>query len=97
MTVTDILVMATARASRQDRTRFTFDPATGALVVTPELDRKIRKALKRAARSIAFRLCLSYPRIYLNLSLLKVRKLFIKGRIARLHILRFLAGDLLKL
>jgi hypothetical protein len=41
---------------RKGASRFAFDPATGTLIITPELDRKIRKALGRAARRVAFRL-----------------------------------------
>jgi hypothetical protein len=44
------------RNRRKDASRFSFDPTTGALIISPELDRKICKALSRAARRIAFRL-----------------------------------------
>src|SRR6267378_2168922 len=41
--------------STKTRSNFTFDPATGALVITPNLDLVIRKALMRVRR-IKFRL-----------------------------------------
>jgi hypothetical protein len=43
----------------QSRTRFAFDPTTGALIVDPDLDLKIRKALLGEARSITRRLYLN--------------------------------------
>jgi hypothetical protein len=49
------------------------DPATGTCVISPELDRKIQKALKRAARGIAFRLLLRLPLLEFECYLLKLR------------------------
>ena len=49
-----------AESRIERRTPALFNPATGTRVITPELDRKIRKALRSAARRIAFHLYLRY-------------------------------------
>jgi hypothetical protein len=64
MTTKKILSPRTAADRRKGASRFVFDPATGALVVDPNLDLKIRKALTRAARRIAFRQQLRLPVLY---------------------------------
>src|SRR5260221_7531977 len=57
----------------QQRERFTVDPATGALIISPELDLIICKTLRREARRIAFRLRLRQPLFEINYLALKVR------------------------
>jgi hypothetical protein len=77
------------RDAVQGRSGFTFDPATGALKISPDLDRKIRKTLRRAARRITFRLLLRQPRF-------EIEHLALKVRHAGLRLFRELAGDLSK-
>ena len=74
----------------QRRSRFTFDPATGALIVTPDLDREIRKAIMRTVRRLKFRL-------YLRSARLQAIKLKLKIIRALLHFVGYLRGDSLKL
>ena len=83
----EILVPRAAPDRGQGSLRFTFDPTTGALIVSPDLDLKIRKSLTRAARQIAFRLFLRRCRF-------EVEYLALKMRYARLRLLRYLAGKL---
>jgi hypothetical protein len=71
------IVVRLTRNGPQRRNRISIDPATGACVISPDLDRIIRKALKRAARHIALRL-------YLHSFDLKRRELAIKLRYALL-------------
>lgn len=59
------------------------DPTMGAKVITPELDRKIRKALAREVRLIDLSLkC--------HLALLYLSKLFLEARSALLHVVEYL-------
>ena len=60
------------------------------MVISPELDRKIRKALWRAAYLIAFRLYLRLPGIYFRLFAIELQK-------TRVHVLRYLNRHLLEL
>jgi len=53
------------------RSGFLLDPATGALVVSPNLDRKIRKALMREVRRMRYALYLLKARLYLETLWLK--------------------------
>ena len=64
------------------RTPALFNPATGTKVITPELDGKIRKALRSAARRIAFHLYLRY--VFLSLC-----KLAVEIKQVRLHASRY--------
>jgi hypothetical protein len=41
-----------------------LDPASGALIVSPDLDLKIRKALRNEARRIAYRLYFAQAVLY---------------------------------
>jgi len=84
------IVLGIAGNRRQVRSRFVFDPATGALIVSPELDFKIRKSLRRAARRIARRARLRQLRFEIKYSALKVR-------LSALYRLRNLRRVLLKL
>jgi len=63
--------------STKTRSNFTFDPATGALVITPNLDLVIRKALMRVRR-IKFRL-------FLRRRFLQVEYLTLQARSSALH------------
>lgn len=83
----------------QRRSRFTFDPTTGALVVSPDLDLKIRKALSREVRRIKvslflrqFRLKIEYLTLKARCTLLRMRRYllsdFINSRRRRLHDIR---------
>lgn len=67
-----------------------FNPALRTLVITPDLDLKIRKALKRAARRLAFRALLRYLRF-------QIEYLALKSRLAVLRVLRKFAGKLAEL
>jgi hypothetical protein len=67
-----------------------FDPTSGTKVITPDLDRKIRKALRRAARQIALHL-------FFRSLLLKPGHFVVELRYARLKATRYLYGCLLKL
>jgi hypothetical protein len=67
-----------------------FDPTPGTKVITPDLDRKIRKALRRAARQIALRL-------FFRSLLLKPSNFAVELRYARLKAIRYFYGCLLKL
>jgi hypothetical protein len=60
---------------------FAFDPASGALVVSPDLDLKIRKAILAEARSIQLRLYFSLLSLYFRKLTLQVR--YTNLRIAR--------------
>ena len=64
------------------RTPALFNPATGAKVITPKLDKKIRKALRSAARRIAFLL-------YLRDVFLSLCKLAVEIKQVRLHASRY--------
>ena len=55
------------------RSRFVFDPATGALIVSPELDLKIRRALGREVSRIKRRLFVSRLLLKFNYFALKAR------------------------
>ena len=57
-----------------------FDPTTGALIITPDRDLKIRKALRREARRIAFGLRLRKPLFEIKYFVLKARYAFLKLR-----------------
>jgi hypothetical protein len=63
-------------------------PAQGAKVISPALDRKICRSLKRSARILAFR-------IYLRLFFLDIRKAFIEVRYYRGKVSRILSRLLL--
>lgn len=79
-----VLTISPSANRRESRSRFTFDPATGALIVSPDLDAKICKALRRDARRFQlslffrrFRLEGSYLTLQTRLALLRVdSKLF---------------------
>lgn len=64
----------------QRRSLFVEDPATGALVVRPEYDLKIQKALRAEAKRIQQRLYLRYLRLQLTKFLLQRRLLFLIAR-----------------
>ena len=63
----------------QSGSGFTLDPATGALIVSPTLDRKVRKALRREARRMVCHL-------YLTKAQLDAESLWLKGKRALLHL-----------
>jgi hypothetical protein len=83
------VVGGVAGNTAQGRPRPMLDPATGTRVISPERDRQIQKALRRAARHIAFRLFLRYPR-------LQFEYLALKLRYAVLRLRRYLAGGAFK-
>ena len=60
--------------SSKVRSAFVADPATGALVLRPDLGLKFEKALRREARVIAIRLYLKLLPLYLFNLRLKFRK-----------------------
>jgi hypothetical protein len=66
-----------------------LNPTAGTKIITPGLDRKIRKALRRAAYRITFFL-------YLRLPILYVRKLALEVRKSRNHAMRYFLGHLAK-
>ena len=51
-------------AEIEHRPCFILDPATGALVLRPDLESVVEKALRRAARRLALRLYLSLVPLY---------------------------------
>jgi hypothetical protein len=56
------------------------NPTIGTLVISPDLDLKIRKALTRAARQIAFRQQLRLPGLYLIYFVLEARRMMLLMR-----------------
>jgi hypothetical protein len=56
---------------REAGSPFVFDPTTGALIVRPDLDLKIRKAIMREAGRSTHRLDLAQARLYPELLWLK--------------------------
>jgi hypothetical protein len=74
----------------QRRSLFQHDPATGALVVRPDLDLKIRKALMAEAKRIQHGLLLRYLR-------LQIAKFALQSRAALLILLSKLGGVFAKL
>jgi hypothetical protein len=58
----------------KDAVHAKFDPTSGALIISPDLDLKIRKALTRAARQIALRQQLCLPILYFRYLALEVRR-----------------------
>jgi hypothetical protein len=63
-----------------------FDPASGTLVVRPEADAIIRKALRREARRVTLRLRLSQPLFEASYLLLKGHHVMLRGY---RHVVRF--------
>jgi hypothetical protein len=74
----------------QRRSLFQHDPATGTLIVSPDLDLKIRKALMAEAKRIQHGLFLRYLR-------LQVEKLALQSRSALLILIIKLRGVFVKL
>src|SRR5579862_5811459 len=58
---------------RQERARLSFDPASRTLIVPPDLDLKIRKALVREVGKIKLCLRIHRARLRLKILLLKAR------------------------
>jgi len=56
----DILPAVSAGARKKSGSDFSFDPASGALVVVPDYDFKIRKALQREVRILKRALLFRY-------------------------------------
>lgn len=81
VTAPEDIVGSAARRGLKRTPQTAFDPASGALYITPERDLEIRKAVRRAARKIAFRLYLLSLRLHF-------RYLTLKARCACLKILR---------
>jgi hypothetical protein len=69
-----------ARYGPEGRSAFMFDPATRTLIVRPEADLIICKALRREARRIAFRLRLRQPLFEIQYLTLKVRYAILRLR-----------------
>lgn len=65
--------------------RFPRDPITGALVITPELDLKIKKAIRRDARLIALRLYLGSFGLEFRILSFEVRRVLLRMRRALLN------------
>ena len=82
----EIDISRAARYGPEGRSAFMFDPATRTLVVRPEADAVISKALRREACRIAFRLRLRQP-------LIEIRYLLLKLRYAILRLRRYLARN----
>jgi hypothetical protein len=68
----EILVASAAAYRSERRSSPAFDPAMGTLVVSPDHDLKIRNALRREKRCVAFRLLLRQPRLEVEYLLLKM-------------------------
>ena len=83
----EILSISAASNGAKRGSKITTDPTMGALVVAPEYDLKIRKAIWREIGRIKRRLFLSRFR-------LKIEYLTLKMRCALLHLLNRLAGHL---
>jgi hypothetical protein len=66
-----------------------FGPTVGTKVITPELDRKVRKALQREVRRIKIRLKLRLLGLYICKFALEFRKF-------RNHAMRYFVGHLAK-
>ena len=74
-----VVSVGAAPDRNQGRFRFTFDPATGALVVSPDLDMKIRQAILGEARRVKYRLYLSLPLLHLEKLWLECASLSLKA------------------
>lgn len=85
-----IISRRAAANGSQNRSFTTIDPATGALIIDPAFDDKIRQALRRKARRIALRFYLRYLRF-------QIEYLALKARYASLRIRRHLACKLIEL
>lgn len=68
------------------------DGAVRAIQLSPERLLKVRKALLREARRIAFRQKLRLPAIYFGLLLLNISKLRLDTQAAYLRALRYVCG-----
>jgi hypothetical protein len=83
-TTTAETVQSSLTVATPDGVQSTFDaahdPAFGALEISPDLDLKIRKALTRAARQIAFRQQLRLPLFYFVYLTLEVRRLMLLAK-----------------
>jgi hypothetical protein len=68
------------RRRQQPLARISFDPTTGALIVPPDLDRKICKAIKGVVRYV--KLCLRFRREILRFEVFQfeARCMLIKAR-----------------
>jgi hypothetical protein len=86
----EYIVLRLAGNGDDGRSLAFFDPTSGTKVIPPDLDRKIRKALGRAARQIALRL-------FFRSLLLKLGHFAVELRYARLKVTRYHYGCLLKL
>jgi hypothetical protein len=80
MTPEKIFPTGSAADGRKNRLRFVFDPATGALIVSPDLDLKIRKAIMGEARRLTYRLYFLQARLYPELLWLKCRRMTLQAR-----------------
>jgi hypothetical protein len=69
----------------QGGSRFMVDPTTGALIVSPELDLKIRKAILREVRRMKLRL-------YYSLACLYLHKFALESQSALLRVERYLGS-----
>ena len=69
-----------SRSPLHPRSGFLLDPATGALVVSPNLDLKIRKALMREVRRMRYALYFLQARLYLEALWLKGSRAVLKIR-----------------
>src|ERR1039458_6011395 len=61
-----VLIGSSPAYGLKARSSFVFDPATGALIVDPDLDLKIRKAIMGEVRRIKYRLYFKFTRLYLE-------------------------------
>lgn len=74
MTPKEVFGVCAAAYRPKRRPNFILNPATGALEVTPDGLRKGRKAVRRAARRIVYRLYLAKALLYPELLWLKGKR-----------------------
>jgi len=69
-----------ARNRRKDRSLFVLNPTTGALVVRPDLEHKVEKAIMREVQRIKLRLYFQLVRLYFLKLTLKTRGSLLRVR-----------------
>jgi len=71
------------RALGKRRSAFVKDPTTGALIVNPDFDLKIRKSLAREVSRLKFGLYVRFAGLYLSRLALQARLAMTRLRICR--------------
>jgi hypothetical protein len=82
---TENIVACVARVRSERRGVAAFDPTSGALIVSPDLDLKIRRSLEREVRRLKFGL-------FLQCDLCRFEVFFAKVRCALLRVRGYLVG-----